>query len=147
RRFRALQEGGGSRGARRTPRLRPPPRSPGKRRPDPPVCPGVHPWRRSARHRAPHPGEDLVMRRVWVSVLLALPLASVASPAEDDDFPAIPPEVPREWHAFFQSDMPSGQKVAQTIVADLDLDGEEDWIVLSEPTRKGKTWAHVYTPA
>lgn len=87
------------------------------------------------------------MRRVWVSVLLALPLASVASPAKDDDFPAIPPEVPREWHAFFQSDMPSGQKVAQTIVADLDLDGEEDWIVLSEPTRKGKTWAHVYTPA
>lgn len=87
------------------------------------------------------------MRRIWVSILLALPLAAGAAPAKDEDFPALPPAVPADWHDFLRSDMPDGQRMAQTIVADLDRDGQEEWIVLSEPARgRGKTWFHVYRP-
>lgn len=84
--------------------------------------------------------------RKSVACLLLLPLLAAASP-HDEDFPAIPPAIPDAWIGFFEKAIPPDQKIGQTVVADLDGDGVEEWIVLGEPRQRGQTWVHIYAPA
>lgn len=87
------------------------------------------------------------MKRIILALILLLSLPAGAAPARGDDFPSIPPEIPEGWLPFFETELATEQEVAQTIVADLDGDGGEDWIVLGEARRSRKTWVHVYEPA
>ncbi len=87
------------------------------------------------------------MTRSILALILLLSLPAGALPERDDDFPAIPPTIPEEWIPFFEEALLPEQKLAQTVVADLDFDGEDDWIVLSEPRHGNKTWVHIYEPA
>lgn len=86
------------------------------------------------------------MQRIFV-VGLALAFPLLAQGAQKKDYPSIPETIPDAWHAAIQEQLPRGQTISQTIVADLDGDGAPEWVALSEPHRKGKVWAHIYRPA
>lgn len=87
------------------------------------------------------------MKRSTLAILLLFPLAATASP-RGEDFPAIPPTIPDEWIDHFERAIPVDQVLAQTVVGDLDRDGEDEWIVLTEPRyQRGQVWVHIFTSA
>lgn len=86
------------------------------------------------------------MQRIFV-VGLAWVLPLFAQAAQDADYPSIPETIPTSWHAAIEKDLPRGQTISQTIVADLDGDGAPEWVALTEPDRRGKVWVHIYSPA
>ena len=43
-------------------------------------------------------------------------------------------EVPEKWHAALAEQLPSGQRIVQTLAGDVDNDGKDEWIAIGEPT-------------
>lgn len=83
-------------------------------------------------------------KQTFVFAMALVVLGSIPAAAAERDFPRVPREIPGQWHEAIQKDLLVGQRLAQTIVADLDGDGEEEWIALSEPESKGRVYAQIY---
>lgn len=80
-----------------------------------------------------------------LAATLALPAAAAAEEAKPDPAPRQPigaaellpqREVPKAWHAAMADKLPTGQKLVQTLVGDLDGDGKDEWIGIGEPEGK-----------
>lgn len=57
-------------------------------------------------------------------------------------------EVPKKYEPELQKALPGGQKVVQTLVADLDKDGKPEWIAVGEPdSSSGEVSVGIFTPA